>query len=422
MLNYKLITVFTSENARYEGRPLYDAIQLYVRSLKSGVHCAVMRGIGACYESGEISTVKLEVMSLNLPIQVQIVLPAAEADAVLAKITEMTTEGIVAVQDLPVVSHKVKRALLPRQLRVRDVMTANPKSVAPAMSASEVARLLLSSKFHAFPVTNAEGKPIGIITQGDLIERAGMPVRLGLLEEFGHPGISTALSGLSKKTAEQIMSQPLVTVTEDKPVSEAVSVLLSNKLKRLPVVNAEGKLTGMLSRYDIFHAISKESPDWAAMQQRNVVVNDARTVKDVMQRDVHTVPPEMAVEDVLKGLGAHDVQRAAVVAPDGKLLGLVADRDLLAAFSDEKAGVWHYMVAVLTGRGEATIGEKIRKMPIEKVMKRGVITVREDAGIEIAIALMTQHHLKRLPVIDEHGAFKGMISRDALLRVAVAAI
>ena len=49
-------------------------------------------------------------------------------------------------------------------------------------------------------------------------------------------------------------------------------------------------------------------------------------------------------------------------------------------------------------------------------MKTDLITVGEGTDIDQAIALMTQHGIKRLPVVDDQGIFKGMISREALLK------
>ncbi len=49
-------------------------------------------------------------------------------------------------------------------------------------------------------------------------------------------------------------------------------------------------------------------------------------------------------------------------------------------------------------------------------MKKNVITVREDASIEDAIQIMIDKGIKRLPVVDEKGIYRGMINRDSLLR------
>lgn len=64
-----------------------------------------------------------------MPLRIDIVLPASEADRILPAVQEMVADGIVSVTDLHVVSHKTQKHLIPRHLRVRDVMTASPKSV-----------------------------------------------------------------------------------------------------------------------------------------------------------------------------------------------------------------------------------------------------------------------------------------------------
>jgi CBS domain-containing protein len=54
-------------------------------------------------------------------------------------------------------------------------------------------------------------------------------------------------------------------------------------------------------------------------------------------------------------------------------------------------------------------------------MNTGIITIREDAPAEEAMRIMLERSIKRLPVLDAEGRFKGMISRDSLLRKGFAA-
>ena len=63
MLQYKAIEIFTGEEARWRGKPLSDAIVQFVCNLKIAARCMVTRGIHGCYESGEIATQKLEILS-----------------------------------------------------------------------------------------------------------------------------------------------------------------------------------------------------------------------------------------------------------------------------------------------------------------------------------------------------------------------
>ena len=131
MQQYKKIEIFTSEEARWEGRPLYDAIVQLVHDLKIAARCLVTRGIEGSYESGEIATGRLEVLSYNMPVRITIIVPAAESERILSKAEEMVTDGIVAVQDLSVISHKTRGLLMPRDTRVRDLMTPNPEKGQP---------------------------------------------------------------------------------------------------------------------------------------------------------------------------------------------------------------------------------------------------------------------------------------------------
>ncbi len=212
MQQYKKIEIFTSEEARWQGQPLYAAVVQFIHDLKIAARCLVTRGIEGCYESGEIATGRLEVLSYNMPVRVTIVAPAAESEAILSKAEEMVTDGVVTVQDLHVICYKTRGLLMPRQTRVRDIMTPAPKRVNPDTSLDEVASLLLSSTFTGLPVVDEGERPAGVISQGDLIYKAGMPMRLGLLAESDQDKVGAVLEALKQRKAREVMTQPAVTI------------------------------------------------------------------------------------------------------------------------------------------------------------------------------------------------------------------
>jgi CBS domain-containing protein len=425
MLRYKIVEIFTGEEARWGGKPLHDAVVQYVHDLKIAARCLVVRGMEGSYESGEIATGRLEVLSYNMPLRITIVVPASELDNVLPKIEEMVTDGIVAVQDLNVVSHKTRGQLIPRHTRVRDIMTPDPKKAALATPLDEVARVLLSSAFTGLPVVDEENRPMGIIAQGDLIYKAGMPMRLGLLAGSDRQGLSAVLEALALKRAGEVMTRPAVTVEEDKPVTDAVKLMLDKGVKRLPVVDAAGRLVGILSRVDVFHAIMRECPDWEGFRKQSIVVENLRFVSDIMRRDTSTVLPDTPVEEVMRLIDCNDIQRVCVVDGEGRFLGLISDRDLLAAFSGRHPGIWDYFAARIPfterSRKHKELRDHLRSKTAAEVMNTGIVTVREDAPVEEAIRLMLERAIKRLPVLDAQDKFKGMISRDSLLRTGFAA-
>jgi len=421
MLRYKIIEIFTSEEARWHGRALYGAVVEYVNDLKIAARTIVTRGFEGSYENGEIATGRLEALSYNMPLLITIMMPASELDLVLATIEDMVGDGIIAVRDLDVVAHKTQGLLMPRYMRVREIMTPSPRTAAVDTPLGEVARLLLSASFTGLPVVDRDNRPIGVIAQGDLIYKAKMPMRLGLLAQCGQEKTAAALEALNTRKAGEIMTQPPVIIEQDKLVTEAVNLMIAKKVKRLPVVDTAGKLVGILSRVDVFHTISKKCPDWSGFQGQDIQVENLRFVSDIVRRDTaaYTVRPDTTVTEVMQVIDSNDIQRVCVVDKDGFLLGIISDRDLLIAFIDRHPGIWDYFVSGLSfterGRRHKKLREHLQANTAADVMNREITTIREDAPIEEAIKIMLDKVIKYLPVLDAEGKFKGLISRDSLL-------
>jgi CBS domain-containing protein len=216
------------------------------------------------------------------------------------------------------------------------------------------------------------------------------------------------------------MAAPAVTIVDDRPLAEAVERMLDKGVKRLPVVDRTGRLTGMLSRIDIFRTVMREAPDWNAFHAQKIEVARLIRVGDILRRDTQTVSPDTPLDEVIRGIDHNDIQRVVVVDDRGKLLGLISDGDLLRFFKPEHEGIWHLLARARHHfRQDACRGDLQRcllETTAAAVMTTDLVTVREEMLIEEAIGLMVEKALKRLPVVDGDGRFKGMVSRDSLLR------
>lgn len=425
MLPYKAIEILTNEAARYRNRPLVDAVVQFVSQLKIAARCIVTRGISGCYENGELATGRLEILSLNMPIRITIVLPAAETERVVSELNGMIQDGIVMLHDLTVFGYKTRNPFFPRQLMVRDVMTTSPESVSTTTSLSDVVNLLLPSVFTGVPVVDERRCPVGVVTQGDLIRKGGLPMRLGLLAESDDHGLNAVLDRLKSRKTAEVMTTPAVVIAEDRALTEAVDWMLSKNVKRLPVVDGKGRLSGMLSRLDIFRTVMREAPDWKAFRSQKIEVNNVKRVGDILRRDTRSVAPDTPIDQVIQLIDGNDIQRVAVVDPEGTLLGVISDRDLLQFFTSGPSGIWQRLASVKNvfrkGRGRASEPGTLAETTAGTVMTTALVTVQEETVIEEAIALMTEKGLKRLPVVDATGHFKGMVSRASLLRTGFGA-
>jgi len=220
------------------------------------------------------------------------------------------------------------------------------------------------------------------------------------------------------------MTTPVVMILEDRLLTEAVDLMLNQNLKRLPVVDGNKQLTGMLSRLDIFRTVMREAPDWKSFTAQKVDVKNLKHVGDILRRDVHSVLPETPISEVIRLIDDNDIQRVVVVDAKGKLLGLISDRDLLRYFKSDQEGIWHLLAKTASSFKRDPCRTDLQQCLAETtagaVMTTELVTATEEMLIEEAIALMIDRALKRLPVVDANGRFKGMISRDSLLRTGFA--
>lgn len=418
---YNVIEVFTSEETRSNGRPVADAIIDVLRETRIAARCFVSRGQAGYYENGEVASARLEVLSSNLPLKIEIILPAPELDRILPEVTKIVTDGIVVVEDMQVCSHRSRYRLIPRQLRVRDIMAGPAVSVSADTPVSDVVRLLIEAEFNGVPVVDSDDRPVGIITQGDLVRRADMPLRLGLLDELAHGVVADFYERAAGMAAGDVMTHPVRTVREDEAASQAIEMMNQHDLKRLPVVDASGTLVGVITRLDVFRAAVSGPPEEAATSETCYVQWEGiPRVRDCMKRETGSVGRDTSMDEVLRTLDERSVQRLAVVDEDNHLLGLLTDRDILAAIGHRPEGLVRGIIdrLPLPGRRQRATTAITLDTTAAEIMETELITVTEDATLEDALRLMVEHSLKRLPVIDRDGRYRGMVSRNDLLRLS----
>jgi len=150
-------------------------------------------------------------------------------------------------------------------MRARDVMTTSVISASPEMSVQETAKLLVEHSISAVPVIDADGKLIGIVSEGDLVHRVeiGTHARrrswwLELLASSRE--LASEYVKEHAQTVKDLMTVDVVTVAEDTPLSEVAELLERHRIKRVPVVD-NGKVAGLVSRADLVRALASETND-----------------------------------------------------------------------------------------------------------------------------------------------------------------
>ncbi|GHF38912.1 CBS domain-containing protein [Streptomyces griseosporeus] len=140
--------------------------------------------------------------------------------------------------------------------KVASVMTTEVVSATYGTPFKEVARLLAEHGVSGLPVVDEDRRVIGVVSETDLLARqADGPrqdepprrLRLAALTRDGRRRAAKARA----RTAGQLMSAPPVTVPADATIAEAARSMVRHRVERLPVLDAENRLTGIVTRRDL---------------------------------------------------------------------------------------------------------------------------------------------------------------------------
>lgn len=135
--------------------------------------------------------------------------------------------------------------------KVVDVMTSPPIAVTTEVPFKRIAEILRDNEVTALPVMDADGHVVGVVSEGDLMlkeERAELESHPGLLQSRQTRAARGKAAG---KTAGDLMTSPAIVTRREAPVAEAARLMHRHGVKRLPVVDDEGRLLGVISRADL---------------------------------------------------------------------------------------------------------------------------------------------------------------------------
>ena len=132
-----------------------------------------------------------------------------------------------------------------------------------------------------------------------------------------------------------------------------------------------------------------------------------------MRKQVVTIPPSASLFEARERMRAHDIHQLPVAGEDGRLVGILSNRDIRQATIP---------VALLRGATEKEAEELLKSTPVEKVMTRKVVAATLNDTLEDAIVLLHDFRINALPVVDHQGKVAGIITRTDALKAFIEAL
>lgn len=189
--------------------------------------------------------------------------------------------------------------------KASDYMTPNPVTVTEDTDIIDAITLMVTRNFGSLPVLDEKGKPIGIVTERDFL------LAFQDLDELF--------------PVNKFMSKRVTTVYKHTLLEQAVRQMLNRGFRRLPVVDEDGKVIGMITAADAVKSAGK------SVEKMEPEAFFGRYIKDVMNKSVITIDENKSINAAAALLISKNIGSLLILNEDGKPKGIITERDMLIA-------------------------------------------------------------------------------------------
>jgi CBS-domain-containing membrane protein len=202
-------------------------------------------------------------------------------------------------------------------MKVQEVMTTDVATTTPDVLLKDAALELVRHRISGMPVVDDDRHVLGVLSETDILAKEGGEHRSGgFLQWLVDPGDPWIAARFDAVTVDEAMSAPARTIRSDRHVAEAATIMLDEDVNRLPVVDDDGKLVGLVSRGDLVRAFTRSDEEIL------------REIEEDVIRKVMWLSPSSVDVTVTKGV----VTLSGEVASE-------ADAELLPTFARKVPGV-----------------------------------------------------------------------------------
>ncbi|CNE91421.1 signal-transduction protein [Mycobacterium tuberculosis] len=177
---------------------------------------------------------------------------------------------------------------------------------------------------------------------------------------------------MKRPTVETVMTSDVVTVPSDASVKEVVATLVHNGISGVPVVDAEGRVIGVVTEADLLRRAAADRGVEPSREQRPMLErSETPTAGEAMSSPAVTTSARATVTEAARSMSRHGFKRLPVVDADGRPVGIVSRADLLSVFLKSDAQI----------RNEVTHEIVIQSLwldpaEVEVHVRDGVVTLR----------------------------------------------
>lgn len=440
------LTIYVGESDQWQGAPLYVAIMQVLR--EQGCAGATATRAVAGYGAGaRLHEQEALSWSSDATVVIQVIDQPERLHRLQPRLREMLNGGLMTLHEVDVLKYThARRHGLPGNVLVKQVMETSVTTVALDTPIATVMTVLLDAPFRAVPVLDGQRRLQGIISTGDLMRAGVLSVRRGVMRtalELDTRTVEAIEAPLeqarqSDRMARDVMNRQVRSVTGDAALRDAVQVMVETGLRRLPVIDRNGVLMGMLTRADVLQVIvtsplmhaqassgTQPLSSTHGLSALSSLPAQQRPVSAYSNPDVATVTEQAPFADVLDALIISPLKRVIVLDAQRHVRGIISDVDVLARIREDMRPRFLSMLAnwgrirqgqTIEGQSRSLTGQLTTAADI---MNSNVTTVTDTTTVQDTIEKMMSTKRKFLPVVNTQGVLVGAVGRSDLLRIVL---
>ena len=306
------------------------------------------------------------------------------------------------MKDKTSVNRKSNTGAVERETRVHDkegdiMAIANREviSIPPSKSIKDTAKVMMEHEFRRLPITDpGSGKILGIVTVMDILDFFGGGKKFNIIEKKYQDNFLAAIN----EPVKEIMTRDIITLSNKASIAETIETMLSNQLGAIPLVDADGKLAGIVTERDI------------ALSLAGVAGKD--TVQDYMSPKVFTTTPGTPLEGACKIMVRNGLRRIPIVGGEAdiskaakKLLGILTSTDIIRFLNAKE---------LFDNLNSNLATDVLEQTKISDIMAKDPITVEPTMTIGELCEVFADKNIGGVPVVKDDKVLGIITERDIL--------
>jgi CBS domain-containing protein len=305
------------------------------------------------------------------------------------------------MKDKTSINRKSNTGAVERETKVHDkegdimaIASRDVISIPPTKPIKDTAKVMMEHEFRRLPITDpGSGKLLGIVTVMDILDFFGGGKKFNIIEKKYEDNFLAAIN----EPIKEIMTRDLITLSNKASIGETIQTMLDNQLGAIPLVDADGKLAGIVTERDI------------ALSLAGMAGND--TVQDYMSPKVFNTTPGTPLGDACKIMVRNGLRRIPVIGGEAdiskaakKLLGIITSTDVIRYLNAKE----------LFDNLNSNLATDVLKTTIADIMVKEPVTVEPTMTIGELCELFSEKNIGGVPVVKD-GQVMGIITERDIL-------